>query len=104
MGVLCFLATLRLTRSSRSSGNTLHNQIGLTEQQLTIDVRSRILGTPSEETWPGVTQLPDYKDTFPRWSKQELKSVVPNLDEQGLDLLAVCRLADLLFIILPFFR
>ncbi|KAG2064746.1 Pkinase-domain-containing protein [Suillus decipiens] len=48
----------------------------------------RILGTPSEETWPGVTQLPDYKDTFPRWSKQELKSVVPNLDEQGLDLLA----------------
>lgn len=48
----------------------------------------RILGTPSEETWPGVTQLPDYKDTFPRWSKQELKTVVPNLDEQGLDLLA----------------
>ncbi|KAG1758336.1 kinase-like domain-containing protein [Suillus occidentalis] len=48
----------------------------------------RILGTPSEETWPGVTQLPDYKDTFPRWSKQELKSVVPNLDDQGLDLLA----------------
>lgn len=48
----------------------------------------RILGTPNEETWPGVTQLPDYKDTFPRWSKQELKSVVPNLDEQGLDLLA----------------
>ncbi|KAG1795666.1 kinase-like domain-containing protein [Suillus plorans] len=48
----------------------------------------RILGTPSEETWPGVTQLPDYKDTFPRWSKQELKGVVPNLDEQGLDLLA----------------
>ncbi|OJA16648.1 hypothetical protein AZE42_04043 [Rhizopogon vesiculosus] len=48
----------------------------------------RILGTPNEETWPGVTQLPDYKDTFPRWSKQELKSIVPNLDEQGLDLLA----------------
>lgn len=48
----------------------------------------RILGTPNEETWPGVTQLPDYKDTFPRWSMQELKTVVPNLDEQGLDLLA----------------
>jgi len=49
----------------------------------------RILGTPNEETWPGVTQLPDYKDTFPRWSKQDLKTVVPNLDEQGLDLLTV---------------
>jgi cyclin-dependent kinase 2 len=27
----------------------------------------RILGTPTEETWPGVASLPDYKSTFPKW-------------------------------------
>ena len=25
----------------------------------------RTLGTPDEETWPGVSKLPDYKPTFP---------------------------------------
>ncbi|KAJ3326736.1 Cyclin-dependent kinase catalytic subunit [Blyttiomyces sp. JEL0837] len=32
----------------------------------------RILGTPTEETWAGISQLPDYKETFPRWSPQPL--------------------------------
>ncbi|CAI0440392.1 unnamed protein product, partial [Linum tenue] len=27
----------------------------------------RITGTPNEETWPGVTSLPDFKSTFPKW-------------------------------------
>ena len=27
----------------------------------------RLLGTPDDASWPGVTTLPDYKDTFPRW-------------------------------------
>jgi cyclin-dependent kinase 2 len=27
----------------------------------------RTLGTPDEKTWPGVSQLPDYKATFPKW-------------------------------------
>eukprot|EP01113_Clastostelium_recurvatum_P030689 TRINITY_DN3750_c0_g1_i1.p1 TRINITY_DN3750_c0_g1~~TRINITY_DN3750_c0_g1_i1.p1 ORF type:complete len:300 (+),score=6.40 TRINITY_DN3750_c0_g1_i1:182-1081(+) len=47
----------------------------------------RTLGTPSEETWPGVTSLPDYKPTFPQWSAQPLQKAVPTLDVQGLDLL-----------------
>lgn len=47
----------------------------------------RCLGTPTEETWPGVTSLPDYKTTFPRWGAQALAKFVPNLDECGLDLL-----------------
>lgn len=25
----------------------------------------RVLRTPTEEIWPGVTQLPDFKATFP---------------------------------------
>jgi len=47
----------------------------------------RILGTPSEEIWPGVSLLPDYKPTFPQWSRQDLSRIVPALDEVGLDML-----------------
>ena len=47
------------------------------------------MGTPSEQIWPGVSQLPDYKETFPQWTKQDLRNIVPNLDEMGIDLLAV---------------
>lgn len=47
----------------------------------------RIMGTPNEETWPGVAMMPDYKPTFPQWSKQDVAKVVPTLDEAGLDFL-----------------
>lgn len=47
------------------------------------------MGTPSEQIWPGVSQLPDYKETFPQWTKQDLRNIVPNLDEMGIDLLSV---------------
>ncbi|KAI9020503.1 kinase-like domain-containing protein [Hyaloraphidium curvatum] len=47
----------------------------------------RVLGTPREETWRGVSQLPDYKESFPMWNPQNLANVVRNLDEEGLDLL-----------------
>jgi len=48
----------------------------------------RCLGTPSEEVWPGVSQYPDYKTTFPQWSAVPLKTAVTGLDELGLDLLS----------------
>ncbi|XP_036194786.1 cyclin-dependent kinase 3 isoform X2 [Myotis myotis] len=47
----------------------------------------RTLGTPSEATWPGVTQLPDYKGSFPKWTRKGLEDVVPNLEPEGKDLL-----------------
>ncbi|KZS86863.1 Pkinase-domain-containing protein [Sistotremastrum niveocremeum HHB9708] len=47
----------------------------------------RVLGTPSEATWPGVTQLPDYKTTFPHWNGVDLGTAVPKLDAAGADLL-----------------
>lgn len=49
----------------------------------------RILGTPTEKNWPGVSQLQDYKTNFPRWNGEGLKKAVPQLDEEGLDLLEV---------------
>jgi len=35
----------------------------------------RLLGTPSDETWPGVTTLRDYKSRFPRWPDTGLAEV-----------------------------
>ncbi|GMP34311.1 hypothetical protein CsSME_00007228 [Camellia sinensis var. sinensis] len=49
----------------------------------------RILGTPNEDTWPGVTSLADFKSTFPKWPSKDLATVVPNLDSAGIDLLSV---------------
>ncbi|XP_038699410.1 cell division control protein 2 homolog A-like isoform X1 [Tripterygium wilfordii] len=46
-----------------------------------------ILGTPNEDTWPGVTSLPDFKTAFPKWLPKDLASVVPDLDSAGIDLL-----------------
>ena len=52
-------------------------------------INDRILGTPSEELWPGVSSLPDYKPTFPQWSRQDLARIVNTLGEDGLDMLKV---------------
>lgn len=48
----------------------------------------RILGTPEEASWPGVSKLPDYKPTFPKWKPQRPNAFNPQLNEDGLDLLA----------------
>jgi cyclin-dependent kinase len=47
----------------------------------------QILGTPNEEVWQGVSKLPDYKATFPQWSRQDVAHIIPALDEVGLDIL-----------------
>ena len=47
----------------------------------------RILGTPNEKVWPGVTKLRDYKRTFPNWSPNNFANNLHNLDHSGLDLL-----------------
>jgi serine/threonine protein kinase len=49
----------------------------------------RTLGTPNEDVWPGVSRLPDFKSSFPKWPRQNLQDVVTKLDEAGLDLLEV---------------
>jgi len=47
----------------------------------------RIMGTPNEEVWPSVSSLPDYKPTFPQWSRQDIARIVSTLDEAGIDML-----------------
>lgn len=53
----------------------------------------RIMGTPYEDTWRGVTSLPDYKSAFPKWKPTDLETFVPNLDPDGVDLLSVSSLS-----------
>ncbi|CAK7328588.1 unnamed protein product, partial [Dovyalis caffra] len=48
----------------------------------------RILGTPNEDTWPGVTSLPDFKSAFPKWPSKDLATVAPTLEKAGVDLLS----------------
>ena len=50
----------------------------------------RLLGTPTEAEWPGVsdkTCFPDFKPSFPKWIRDENIPLCSNLDENGLDLL-----------------
>ncbi|KAJ3125910.1 Cyclin-dependent kinase catalytic subunit [Nowakowskiella sp. JEL0407] len=46
----------------------------------------RLLGTPTPEIWPKVVELPDYKDHFPMWHKQNLEALIP-VGTYGCDLI-----------------
>ncbi|KAF2434370.1 cell division control protein 2 [Tothia fuscella] len=55
----------------------------------------RILGTPTEEDWPGVTTFPDFKPSFPKWQRDFSKNLVSShLDEDGLELLDMLLIYD----------
>ena len=47
----------------------------------------RLMGTPSERTWPGISNFPEYKPTFHVYATQDLRSILPQVDALGLDLL-----------------
>ena len=48
----------------------------------------RVLKTPTDAVWPGVSQLPDYKVHFPSWNTKSLDEQMDgHLDKNGLDLL-----------------
>lgn len=49
---------------------------------------NRLLGTPSEKEWPGVTCLRDWH-VYPKWETQNLARAVPTLGPDGVDLLTV---------------
>jgi negative regulator of PHO system len=47
----------------------------------------RIMGTPTETTWPGVSQLPEYKTNFQMYIRQDLRDILRQIDPDGIDLL-----------------
>ncbi|XP_044756286.1 cyclin-dependent kinase 2-like [Coccinella septempunctata] len=36
----------------------------------------RIMGTPTEDMWPGVSLFPDFKPSFPKWKPKDLKDLI----------------------------
>ncbi|QPG73688.1 negative regulator of the PHO system [Brettanomyces nanus] len=47
----------------------------------------RIMGTPNERTWPGVSSYPNYKSNFDVFIPQDLRILIPSLDNVALNLL-----------------
>ena len=47
----------------------------------------RLMGTPSEHTWPGISKYPEYKANFPVYATQDLRALLPQIDVQGIELL-----------------
>lgn len=54
----------------------------------------RSLGTPTDENWPGVSSMPAYKASFPKWKSNVLRSLVPNLNDEGYELLTHMLIYD----------
>lgn len=48
----------------------------------------RLMGTPSERSWPGISQFPEYKPNFHVYATQDLRLILPQIDQLGLDLLS----------------
>lgn len=47
----------------------------------------RLMGTPSERTWPGVSQHANFKSNWQVYVPQDLRLIIPSLDAMGLNLL-----------------
>jgi cyclin-dependent kinase len=59
-----------------------------TSERTQLDTIFRHLGTPDETTFPGISQLPDWRSDFPVYpAPSSLNSLVPNLEEEGVLLL-----------------
>jgi len=43
-------------------------------------------GTPTVNDWPGITELPDFKSTFPKFKAVNPETHFRNFDKTGLDL------------------
>ena len=48
----------------------------------------KVLGTPSEETYPGISSYQYYNSEFQVWNKITLKDIFPDLCLEGVDLLS----------------
>eukprot|EP00656_Telonema_subtile_P018772 TRINITY_DN20183_c0_g1_i2.p1 TRINITY_DN20183_c0_g1~~TRINITY_DN20183_c0_g1_i2.p1 ORF type:complete len:204 (+),score=45.61 TRINITY_DN20183_c0_g1_i2:107-718(+) len=47
----------------------------------------KTMGTPNEEVWPGISELPEFNSIFPSWRKRDLEEVYPELEKEGVALL-----------------
>lgn len=50
----------------------------------------RLMGTPSERSWPGIAAFPEYKPGWHVYATQDLRMILPTVDPAALDLLGRC--------------
>ena len=89
LGSHYFLETLRLMKYSRYFG-----QCPSTAEFLRAHIIHSVLGTPDDQTWPGVTSFPDFKPSFPKWARDPSRALISGLDDNGLDLLDAMLVYD----------
>lgn len=46
----------------------------------------RQFGTPDDTVWPNINQLPDFKESFPKWERQAHPVRMYNSDTDAIDL------------------
>jgi cyclin-dependent kinase len=64
-------------------------------EETQLDLIFRHLGTPSEATFPGISELPDWRDTFQQYPAPEsLQPLVPTLEPAGVELLSLILTYD----------
>eukprot|EP01113_Clastostelium_recurvatum_P018313 TRINITY_DN215_c0_g1_i1.p1 TRINITY_DN215_c0_g1~~TRINITY_DN215_c0_g1_i1.p1 ORF type:complete len:297 (+),score=80.47 TRINITY_DN215_c0_g1_i1:101-991(+) len=66
------------------TGRPLFPGSGTSDQLIRI---FKIMGTPTEETWPSLSEMPEYKPDFPVYPAQNLANIVHGLDDKGMNLL-----------------
>lgn len=54
----------------------------------------KILGTPTEENFPGVSQFPAYSSTFPKWHENKLEEILKGADPLAIDLISKMLVYD----------
>jgi negative regulator of the PHO system len=59
---------------------------GTTSEDQLVRIFS-IMGTPSERTWPGISQYAGYKLNFRTYATKDLRMILPQIDLCGIDLL-----------------
>lgn len=59
---------------------------GISEIDQLFQIFSK-LSTPTSESWPGFSSLPNYHFEFPNWQRRPLKRLFPNISDVGIDLL-----------------
>jgi len=47
----------------------------------------RLMGTPSERGWPGISSFPEYKPNFHVYPTSDLRAILPQIDQVGINLL-----------------
>ncbi|OWZ14764.1 CMGC/CDK/CDC2 protein kinase [Phytophthora megakarya] len=59
---------------------------GISEIDQLFQIFSK-LSTPTSDTWPGFSSLPNYHFEFPHWKRRPLNRLFPGISDLGIDLL-----------------